>query len=93
MALIALRYDFFTRYFGNDRGAEFNQAREMLKLFLEKYNPKFLACDIRGLSGVDSPSAGKSTDFYLANGAANYNMKFATLDERIKHPAAFLLPD
>jgi len=35
---------------------------------------------------------GKTTDFYLANLAARHNMKFATLDERVKHRAAFVLP-
>ncbi len=73
-------------------GADLDRAREMLRLFLAKYKPEVVACDIPCLSGLPSPTVGKTTDFYLANLAATHNMKLATLDERFKHPAAFLLP-
>ena len=72
-------------------GAELEKAREMLKSFLEKFKPHFTPCDAPCLDG-SPPTAGKTTDFYLANLAARHNMKFATLDGRVQHRAAFVLP-
>ena len=74
-------------------GADLEKAREMLKTFSEKYKPVFLACDIPALEGKPAPTAGITTDFYLGKLAHKHGLKWATLDEHIKHPAAFLLPD
>jgi predicted nucleic acid-binding protein len=42
---------------------------------------------------MDSPPTGKqTTDFYLASLAVKHGMELATLDEGIKHKAAFLIP-
>jgi predicted nucleic acid-binding protein len=74
-------------------GADLDKAREMLKSFLEKYKPAFVPCDLPALDGKSAPTAGKTTDFYLLNLAQKHGMNWATLDEHVKHPAAFLLPD
>ena len=42
---------------------------------------------------MDDPSTGKhTTDFYLASLAQKHGMQLATLDEGIKHQAAFVIP-
>jgi predicted nucleic acid-binding protein len=42
---------------------------------------------------MDDPSAGKhTTDFYLASLAQKHGMQLATLDEGLKHQAAFVIP-
>jgi predicted nucleic acid-binding protein len=74
-------------------GADLEKAREMLKTFSAKYQPMFLACDTSALDGKPALTVGKTTDFYLENLAHKHGMRWATLDEHIKHPAAFLLPD
>ena len=73
-------------------GADLSRAREMLQTFLDKYNPAFVPCDLRALEGQKAAVGTKTTDFYLASLAEKHGMKWATLDESIKHPAAFLLP-
>jgi hypothetical protein len=64
----------------------------MLADWLGKVSPQRVACDISGLRGEPAPVSGKTTDFYLANLAKEHGMKWATLDESCKHPAAFVLP-
>jgi predicted nucleic acid-binding protein len=73
-------------------GADLAHAREMLQTFLDQYNPTFVPCDLRALDGHKTTTGTKTADFYLANLAESRGMKWATLDESIKHPAAFLLP-
>jgi len=73
-------------------GADLENARTMLESFSEKYKPVLLACDISVREGNPAPTAGKTTDFYLANLADKHGLKWATVDEHIKHPAAVLLP-
>ncbi len=73
-------------------GADLVHAREMLQSFLDKYQPVFVPCDQRALAGLPAATGTKTTDFYLANLAGKYGMKWATLDENIKHPAAFVVP-
>lgn len=43
------------------------------------------------LDGRIAPNSGKTTDWYLANLAAAHGMKWATLDQDAKHPAAELV--
>lgn len=74
------------------QGADLNHAREMLQTFLNKYNPSFVPCDLRALDGLKTTTGTKTTDFYLASLAEKHGMKWATLDENIKHPAALVLP-
>jgi predicted nucleic acid-binding protein len=73
-------------------GMEMDDAREILKRFLQEYKPGFIPCDLRALDGSAAPSGGKTTDFYLANLAQKHGLKWATLDAEVKHPAAFLIP-
>jgi predicted nucleic acid-binding protein len=73
-------------------GAEMDKAREMLKEFLTKYDPQFIPCDIRALDGLKTSVGSKTADYYLANLAEKHGLQWATLDESVKHKAAFLLP-
>jgi predicted nucleic acid-binding protein len=73
-------------------GADLPHAREMLQSFLDKYRPAFVPCDLRALAGRKTTLGSKTTDFYLASLAEKNGMHWATLDEHIKHPAAFVLP-
>ena len=73
-------------------GADLLHAREMLQSFLDKFNPTFVPCDLRALEGRKATAGTKTTDYYLANLAEKNGLKWATLDENIRHPAAFLLP-
>ena len=71
--------------------ATMGQAREALENFYANEGAEFLAADISALAGQPSPSAGKSTDWYLANLAAEHGMKWATLDKTASHPARELV--
>jgi predicted nucleic acid-binding protein len=73
-------------------GADLDQAREMLRAFLAKHHPAFVPCDLRALDGAKAPSGAKTTDYYLADLADRHGMQWATLDETVRHQAAWLLP-
>jgi predicted nucleic acid-binding protein len=73
-------------------GATMDQAREMLEDWLQQRQPLFIPCDVRALAGAASTTSGRTTDFYLGNLAAAHSMRWATLDERSGHPAAFVIP-
>jgi hypothetical protein len=66
-------------------------ARQALADFIADEKPDFIPADIRALDGEPSPSSGKTTDWYLANLAAQHGMKLATLDQAAQHPAAVLI--
>ncbi len=68
-----------------------NDARKMLEDFYADEGAEFLAADISALQGQPAPSAGKSTDWYLANLAKAHGMKWATLDKTASHPARELV--
>ena len=72
--------------------ASMKDARLALSTWLTNRNPQFLACDERVLAGLTAPAGGQTTDFYLAHLAEAHGMKFVTLDERVSHPAAFVVP-
>ena len=73
-------------------GASIDDSRRMLQAWKETRKPGFVACDMEALA-MDSPPASKhTTDFYLASLAAKHGMQLATLDEGIKHKAAFVIP-
>lgn len=82
----------FLRVSAAAHGADMDHAREMLKAFLDKYDPAFIPCDRRALEGLKATGGAKTTDFYLANLAQAHGMKWATLDESINHPAACVIP-
>jgi len=67
------------------------QARRALADFYRDEPAEFLAADISALDGQQSPSAGKSTDWYLANLAKHHGLKWATLDKTASHPARELI--
>jgi predicted nucleic acid-binding protein len=73
-------------------GLRVTDARKALKEWKAARRPQFCACDLEALD-TDAPSTGvHTTDFYLASLAAKHGMDLATLDEGIKHKAAFLIP-
>jgi toxin-antitoxin system PIN domain toxin len=63
-------------------------ARQALQDFIREEKPQFIPCDAHGLDGTAAPSSAKSTDWYLANLAAKYNARLATLDASLSHQAA-----
>jgi predicted nucleic acid-binding protein len=73
-------------------GADMEHARQSLAAWLDLRQPAFVPCDQRALAGQEAPTGGRTTDFYLAHLADVYGMQLATLDEKIKHNAAFLVP-
>jgi predicted nucleic acid-binding protein len=73
-------------------GATMKEAREMLADWIKKAKVRRIACDMAALDGAPAPVSGKTTDYYLANLAAKHELRFATLDESIAHPAVFLVP-
>ena len=73
-------------------GATMDEARHILGQWIYAKEPHHISCDLPLLKGAPAPTSGKTTDFYLASLAEKHGMKFATLDENIKHPAAFLIP-
>jgi predicted nucleic acid-binding protein len=66
-------------------------ARKLLADFIADEKPDFIPADRRALDGEIAPTSGKTTDWYLANLAAAHGMKWATLDEQARHPAAVLI--
>jgi predicted nucleic acid-binding protein len=73
-------------------GASVGEARQMLADWIERTEPKVVPCDAGALDGIAPPTGGRTTDYYLANLAERNGLKWATLDERCSHPAAFLIP-
>jgi predicted nucleic acid-binding protein len=71
-----------------DFGATLEDAREVLRLWWKKHQPQMLPADLRTLDASVSPSSKKVFDWYFADLAAKHGMKWATLDDRIAHPAA-----
>jgi uncharacterized protein len=73
-------------------GATFAEAKRMLRAWKQTKNPGFIPCDLPGLD-MDAPPSGKqTTDFYLASLAEKHGLQLATLDEGIRHRAAFVIP-
>lgn len=73
-------------------GATMAEAREMLSVWAQKAKPMSVPCDLSALEGTPAPVSAKTTDFYLANLAQKHGLRWATLDESIVHPAAFVIP-
>jgi predicted nucleic acid-binding protein len=68
------------------------EARRLLREWKNGRKPIFVSCDLTPLEGDEPPGSGKTTDFYLASLAAKHGMERATLDDGVKHPASFLIP-
>lgn len=67
-------------------------ARRTLSDFICDESPIFIPCDHRALDCPTTDFPRRTTDIYLADLAAAHEMRFATLDARIDHPAADLIP-
>ncbi len=66
------------------------KARAALKLFLDERKAQRVPDDLPALNSSPKKSD-EVTDFYLAGLAAKHQMKLATLDGHIKHPAVVLV--
>ena len=83
----------FIRISTNARGpfnAPMDRTRSLLKSFLSQRNVRRISADLPVLAS----HAGKSdavTDVYLVELAARHEMKLATLDENIRHPAVTVI--
>jgi predicted nucleic acid-binding protein len=73
-------------------GATMAEAREMLTAWRKKRQPAHVPCDLPVLeSSPPAPTSGRTTDFYLASLADRHGMKWATLDQDSRHPAAAVI--
>lgn len=67
--------------------SDMQTARQLLKAFLEKHKPEFVAADLPALK-ANARKSDEVTDLYLAELAASKGLKLATLDTAISHAAA-----
>jgi len=67
------------------------ESRRILNNFKQKSGATFIPDNLSALDGHPAPTAGKTTDWYLANLAESHGMKWATLDTRTEHPAAVVI--
>ena len=70
--------------------APMEKTRELLKRFLSERNSARIPDDLPALESNPQKSD-EVTDSYLAELAARHDMKLATMDDGINHPAAVLL--
>ena len=70
--------------------APMDKTRELLQRFILERNAHRIPDDLPALESKPAKSD-DVTDCYLAELAARHDMKFATMDGRIKHPAAALV--
>jgi predicted nucleic acid-binding protein len=73
-------------------GASVSDARKMLESFHANFKPTFVNCDLPLLASKAPTVGTQTTDFYLASLAHKHNMRWATLEDKPKHPAAFVIP-
>jgi predicted nucleic acid-binding protein len=73
-------------------GASVGEARKMLESFHNTFNPQFVDCDLPLLQSKPPSVGTQTTDFYLASLAHKHGMLWATLEDKPKHPAAFVIP-
>ena len=68
-----------------------DKARELLKLFIEERKASRIPDD--DLPALESKpiKSDDVTDSYLAELAARHDLKLATMDGRIKHPAVAII--
>jgi len=68
--------------------ATMEQSRKALADFIADEGAVFIPADIRALDGKKAITSKTTTDWYLANLAEKWGMKWATLDSRANHSAA-----
>lgn len=71
--------------------ASMADARRALKDFINDEKPEWVPADLRALDGDVAPTSAATTDWYLANLASAHGLRWATLDQAAKHPAAELI--
>jgi predicted nucleic acid-binding protein len=70
--------------------ASMADARKALQDFIRDDKAEWVSANLRALDGK-APNSGKTTDWYLANLAVAHGIRWATLDQDAKHPAAELV--
>lgn len=70
--------------------APMDKARELLRRFIQERKASRIPDDLPALESKPAKSD-EVTDSYLAELAAKHDMKFITMDARIKHPATTLI--
>lgn len=71
-------------------GATMADARKLLQDFLSKHGAEFVEADLPALESKANKSE-EVTDSYLADLAGGKNLKLATLDHDISHPAVEII--
>jgi toxin-antitoxin system PIN domain toxin len=66
------------------------EARRLLQDFISKHQVEFVCADLPALESKANDSEGV-TDYYLASLAAKNDLKLASLDRAIAHPAVVLI--
>lgn len=69
-------------------GATLEAARESLSRWLDQFQPECVPADFRVLDGRKAPSSAKLFDWYFADLAEKHDLRWATLDDKVGHPAA-----
>lgn len=70
--------------------SDMSTARQLLQGFLDQWKPRFVENDLPALNSMTANSD-QVTDFYLADIAGKNQMKLATFDRRISHPAVEII--
>lgn len=70
---------------------DMDSARKLLADFIADEQPGLIPADTRALDGLPAPTSAMTTDWYLANLAVAHGLKWATLDDKARHPAAELV--
>jgi predicted nucleic acid-binding protein len=70
--------------------APMDETRELLKKFLLERDASRIPDDLPALESTPKKSD-EVTDFYLAALAEKHGFELATMDTRVKHPAAVLI--
>ncbi len=70
--------------------APMEKTRELLQRFIQERNASRIPDDLPVLESKPAKSA-EVTDCYLAELAARHHLTFATMDGRIRHPAATVI--
>jgi predicted nucleic acid-binding protein len=70
--------------------APMNKTRELLQRFIEERKADRIPDDLPALE-AKAAKTDEVTDSYLAELAARHEMRFATMDSRIKHTAVVLI--
>jgi predicted nucleic acid-binding protein len=73
-------------------GASTDEAMELLRDWHRQAEPIYFPCDLKMIQSAVPPFSSQTTDYYLASLAQKHGVKWATLDSKCRHEAAFLIP-